>query len=319
MTRLKKSMRFTIIRGSGCYETYSFGGKKMNRIKNYISSLNFGDLQGHSSLAIIPIFGEETKSDYLTLDEALERELEVTETGSVPTLKFENKTGKEILIMRGEYVIGGKQNRMTAREIFLARDFCGEVPVNCVQQGRWGYQSDEPNEKFTSSEMKTPTTLGMASYRSQGEVWKEVNSLMQHTNTPSNSSDLNEIYHKREKDINDIANKFVLPEGAIGLVAVTQKEGGKTYSVEIFDKYETLKKNFQKMVKSYSLQALSGEEIEQTKDETLEFLRKLEFSEEEQKAVSLGTDLSLRGESSNGTALIYEDTLLYMGFGATSH
>jgi len=73
----------------------------MKEVKKYVSSLKLGDPQVYRNLAIAPLMGKDSKLDYLTFDEAVNSGLSIDETGSVPTLHFTNKTGKEILILQG--------------------------------------------------------------------------------------------------------------------------------------------------------------------------------------------------------------------------
>ena len=54
--------------------------------------------------------------EYLLLDEALEQGLvtvrEISESGSVPDLAFENSAGHPVLLIDGEELVGAKQNRV---------------------------------------------------------------------------------------------------------------------------------------------------------------------------------------------------------------
>src|SRR5262249_17010261 len=83
--------------------------------------------------------------DYDTLDEALAAHtLEVTEVsegGSVPTLKVVNKAGKLVFLMAGEQLIGAKQNRVLNTSIMVPAAGEVPIPVSCVEAGRWAYRS----------------------------------------------------------------------------------------------------------------------------------------------------------------------------------
>ena len=82
---------------------------------------------------------------YLTLDEALEaKTIEVTEVdehGSVPELHIVNRGGTMVFLMAGEPLIGAKQTRVLNASMMVPADSKLPVPVSCVEQGRWGYQS----------------------------------------------------------------------------------------------------------------------------------------------------------------------------------
>ncbi|MBI4774226.1 MAG: hypothetical protein HY788_08610, partial [Deltaproteobacteria bacterium] len=72
--------------------------------------------QTHLNMTLFPLLAPDNgEPDYLTLDEAIEREqievTEVSESGSVPDLKLINRGKQEVLIIEGEELQGAKQNR----------------------------------------------------------------------------------------------------------------------------------------------------------------------------------------------------------------
>ena len=111
----------------------------------------------------LTIFGLRTegssKLNYTTLDDALKSETltitEISEGGSVPTLKLSNKTGRHVFLMAGEQLIGSKQNRVLNTSLLVEVDAEIPIPVSCVEQGRWSYRS----EKFTSHGTSSPGEL----------------------------------------------------------------------------------------------------------------------------------------------------------------
>src|SRR5262249_33573510 len=83
--------------------------------------------------------------DYTTLDDALAAgTLEVTEVsegGSVPTLRVSNRAERMVFLMAGEHLIGSKQNRVLNASIMVAAQSELPIPVSCVEAGRWAYRS----------------------------------------------------------------------------------------------------------------------------------------------------------------------------------
>ena len=65
--------------------------------------------------------------------------LEVTEVGggSVPVLRATNATDVSILIIAGQVLRGGKQNRGLNADVLLAPRSSVDIPVTCVEAGRW--------------------------------------------------------------------------------------------------------------------------------------------------------------------------------------
>ncbi len=103
-----------------------------------------GEGQARDNLLIFPLFlsnGEAEPFDYLLLEEALEmghiEVKELTEEGNVNTIHINNKGADPVLILDGEEIQGAKQNRMVNATIMLFPVQETEVPVSCVERGRW--------------------------------------------------------------------------------------------------------------------------------------------------------------------------------------
>ena len=118
----------------------------MTTIQNTLSALAIGEPAIHRNLSMFPLFGAETRQpDYLTLDEGLERDAcrvtEISESGSVPELAFENPSDHRILLLDGEELIGARQNRVLNITILVGAGQKIVIPVSCVEQGRWSWRS----------------------------------------------------------------------------------------------------------------------------------------------------------------------------------
>src|SRR6516162_1720583 len=133
--------------------------------------------------------------DYLTLDDALASGLlevtEVSDGGSVPTLKVTNKGEQLIFLVAGEQLAGGKQNRVLNASILVPAKADLPIPVSCVERGRWAYRSPRFGSSGSSSHSKLRKMMHLhatESYRSsgrpsskQGEVWQEVDRKLAET------------------------------------------------------------------------------------------------------------------------------------------
>src|SRR5262249_60789562 len=72
---------------------------------------------------------------------------EISEGGSVPTLHVINRGSRDVLLLDGEELVGAKQNRVLNTTVLVRAHSRLEVPVSCVEQGRWRYTS----QRFASS------------------------------------------------------------------------------------------------------------------------------------------------------------------------
>ena len=73
---------------------------------------------------------------------------EISEQGSVPTLRVTNRGAQDVLLLDGEELVGAKQNRILNTTVLVRARSTIEVPVSCVEQGRWRYSG----RRFSSSE-----------------------------------------------------------------------------------------------------------------------------------------------------------------------
>ena len=82
---------------------------------------------------------------YLTLTEGIKSGdviiKEVSEGGNVPKLLIQNKSQQSLFIMDGEELIGAKQNRIVNSSFIIKPHHTSEIPVSCVEQNRWSYNS----------------------------------------------------------------------------------------------------------------------------------------------------------------------------------
>ena len=89
----------------------------MNKLSETLASLGFGTARSAHNLTLVPLLRPAASpADYLTLDVALAEGLvevtEISEGGSVPTLKLRNRGERKVLLVDGEELVGARQNRV---------------------------------------------------------------------------------------------------------------------------------------------------------------------------------------------------------------
>jgi hypothetical protein len=161
----------------------------MNPIAQSLSALHAGAPQSFRNMTFVPLFAAgEREPDYLTLDEALERKLahvtEVSESGSVPELRFVNDAESPVLLVDGEELVGAKQNRILNLTILVGGMKQVVIPVSCVEQGRWAYRSQHfaaaRRNLFAKARAKKMARVSESMARTgtrradQGEIWNDI-------------------------------------------------------------------------------------------------------------------------------------------------
>jgi len=97
----------------------------------------------------------------------------VADAARVNGLAVVNKSSKSLLLLGGEVVRGGKQDRVIAEDVLIAAGTSAPLEVFCVESGRWAYRS----RQFAKSGdyMAKPSVRGRAAFdKDQSAVWHEV-------------------------------------------------------------------------------------------------------------------------------------------------
>lgn len=259
--------------------------------------------------------------NYLTLDDGLSAGvLEVTELsegGSVPTLKVHNRAGECAFLMAGEHLVGAKQNRVLNASILVAAHSDLPIPVSCVEAGRWGYRSRAFGSGGTSSHGKLRRMMHSHSTRhyhsegtptsEQGEVWSEVSRKLCAMGSVSPSSDLHQAYQDRSAGLDSVLQALPAPEGAFGAVFAC---GGRIAGADLFDRPSTLTKLWPKLIRAYALDALEEDKAAPpvTAAAVKDWLRTaLEARAEAFKSPGVGDDVRLEGSGLIGAGLFVGD------------
>ncbi|MEL7221676.1 MAG: DUF6569 family protein, partial [Bacteroidota bacterium] len=91
-------------------------------------------------------------AQYKVLSEALEQERfrisekkpygRFSDAGAVNALTVQNKTDEAVFLMQGDIVQGGNQDRVIGEDQVIAARSIQDIPVFCVEHGRWTYQEE---------------------------------------------------------------------------------------------------------------------------------------------------------------------------------
>ena len=235
-----------------------------------IPKLRVGDSLRHETLTVYPLFADNrSEVDYRLSDTALADESvlvkEITEGGSVPDLLVENKGDLRVLFLEGEELIGAKQNRILNTSVLVAANTSLKVPVSCVEQGRWRYESRSFGSSGSHSPAKLRSVLKASVSRSvkrsrghrsdQGEVWKEVEELHASHGVQSCTSALSDAFDSYQPQISAYREKLKYVEGATGVAIVV---GDNIVSCDWFDKPATCKAVWDRLLSGVVFDALSS-------------------------------------------------------------
>lgn len=263
--------------------------------------LMVGQSKTYKSLTIFPVINEDAQEppeDYLTLNEAIEEELliieEVSEGGSVNTLKATNKSNRPIFIIAGEVIEGAKQNRTIGKDIIIPPLAKGiEIPVFCVEQGRWNYKSDKFSNKnrIVTKDVRSSANIDS----NQSKVWSKVAVQNEKFNQSAGTGDYTVIYsdEKIQKKIKEIKDYFKnMPEDTEHMVGVIVFIGTENTVLDVFGSRGLFEKKWDALLESYIIDSLDVEEPRKVpaKSEAEAFLKKAVESKEKETKKILNTE-----------------------------
>ncbi len=185
------------------------------------------------------------KTQYLTLTDGLKRKLvsvsEVAGGGSVNTLLVGNKSDKPLLILGGEVVLGGQQDRILGQDTIVPAHEQMRVQVFCVEHGRWS-----GGREFAAAQGMADTKIRVrAKYRAdQSQVWAEVakknaaHGVAPSTGTYRNlaaGDDGKKALDPYRAAVGGALGKLADKDKVVGVIAAVN---GRVTSVELFAKPE---------------------------------------------------------------------------------
>lgn len=223
-------------------------------MKNIISFLETAKLarkQAYRNLTIFPLLAPDgVEPDYLTLEQALDQALikitELGNEGSVPELKLNNLGRKSVLIIEGEELVGAKQNRIVNSSFLIAGKTEVVIPVSCVEQGRWRYESNEfvsgkkimpaSLRKEHQADVKSSLKQGRGYRSDQGRIWENIHAKSVRMEAPSPTGAMADVFDKYEDKLSDFLDKFHLIEWQVGAVFAIN---GRVIGLEGFSCHDT--------------------------------------------------------------------------------
>ena len=200
---------------------------------------------------------------YLTLSEGIRsgnvKIAEVSESGNVPKLSIQNHSTQPLFIMDGEELVGAKQNRITNSSFVISPHCTTTIPVSCVEQNRWSYNSrnfaTSDNIIFNKGRKeKFQDIHDRNDYQAdQGKVWGNINEKMSNLNSQNRTASMNRVYEDKNNTLNDYVSKFKSQHNDIGVIYAI---GNRIEGVDIFHGNYLFKHFLPKIIKSCVLEIL---------------------------------------------------------------
>jgi hypothetical protein len=300
----------------------------MQILTQTLDDLRIGPAKTFAGLTVFPLIGADHEgSAYTLLDVALDegsaRVTEVSASGAVPELRFENTGKRPVLILDGEELVGAKQNRVLNLTILAPAKEVIIIPVSCVEAGRWA----EMSKSFSLSKQvmysrgrarKAAQVSGnlarkMRARSDQAAIWGDIDQLAERYSVASETSRMSDVFDSKRADIDGYVKAFAAVDEQVGAVFAL---GGRVRGVELLSGHDALRGLFSKLVRSWALDAIAAAE-EATEvppaEAVREFLKDVGSAKTTtHDAVGLGTDVRLSSDRLAGGALVHEDCVVHL-------
>jgi ARG/rhodanese/phosphatase superfamily protein len=262
----------------------------------------------HGNLTVFPVVAAATHDtrDFLTLDEGLRSgDVVVTEystlqgmvrrrqpgvwqqrsnSAQVNTLVLVNNSKRPLILLAGEIVTGGKQDRVIGKDRLIpAESDPVDLVVFCVEPGRWTGASDKFNADAAPMAQPAVRAKAMAD-KNQAKVWEEVGKsragMMAEVVSPPPALAGTSSYARvmLNKEVQEKVDSVAAPlerdyrsviqqlreHNAVGVIVAVN---GEIIWADIFASTDLLQKYWPKLARSYAAEAIVTRAKTQQADE----------------------------------------------------
>jgi hypothetical protein len=276
--------------------------------------LGAGAWSEKSGISMAPLYlvSPDRSIYYLSLDEASkDGNIKVIESESVNELLVENTSKKPVLLLAGEVVGGGKQDRMAGKDMILLPGKIRRIKVFCVEHGRWSYETAGAKE-FKSSNLIAGKKIRQEAQRSdaapanQSSVWREVSKSLDSLGVSSRTENYKKVIESEKiKDGEGIIRWFIDAfEKDERIAGLALAYNGQVQSIEYFANPKLFSKYSEKLIRSYIISALK--ELEESKSIDMDKLKEFANKKLTGETHQYKTDYEIVIEATDGSIESFE-------------
>ncbi len=277
------------------------------------------DAQTYKNIAAIPIRTPiNYKFDVLTLEKGFELglvEIKELKHSQVNTIEVANNSVTPLLLVDGEEIIGGDQNRIVNSTVLVAPKSELKIPVNCTEKGRWGYKHEFEHSAYMAN---SRTRYAKALFDSedkdeQAAVWRSIDELETSRGFSSDTQAMSESYDNVNVDLEGGIDEFKIEKGQTGVLIMVD---GEIKGFELFFNSEIYASYHEKILKSYIIDAeISDSQFSINTDEAKTFIADaIDCKFSPSKSIGLETPYLFKGEEGLGKVYAYKDEIIHLSF-----
>lgn len=258
---------------------------------------------------------------------------------TVPTLVATNRSDTPVLLVEGQIVEGGRQNRVLNVSVVVPAHGTIDIPVSCVEQGRWHSNGGFGHGRsFVTRRVRRAKEAGVARdhrvsggrQSDQGMVWSTIHHELSrlgvdHATGSATAGDARlqrgavdaRVHDRPEVDarfeqvrraVDELERLGPLP----GQCGVVVSHGSRVVSVECFASPEMLAAHWSALVGSIMLDAPEHRVGAPSATRALQFVRRVAARRATvSPGVGLGLEHHVQSSSLVGQAVVVDDVLLH--------
>jgi hypothetical protein len=294
-----------------------------NPVGEWLRMVRVAPPYSYGGLTIFPLVGIGRRFDpaISTLEEALAAgglDVRERDSSTVDAVDVRNNSGRHVLLLAGESLLGGKQNRILRNDVLL-RPESGfvTVPVFCGEKERW---SGESASFGKAGELAHPSLRRQAvAGASQEALWTEIDAQSARARVSSPTRDYQMIYAdpnvSREIDRHVAECRRRWPADVVGFVAA---DSGAILGCDVLPDPELFERLRDRLVRGYAVEMVCrparGSWTRVTQSAVQAYIaRAADAAAAEISAPGEGTLYRLAGEV-DGQALVWRNRVVHAVF-----
>lgn len=234
------------------------------------------------NLLLFPFHDGDGEADGILTAEEAKRAgiLSIEETQRIDTVILSYEGNTPLYMLDGEEIIGAYQNRVLNTSVYVEEPIRTEVPVSCVEEGRWSgdksfrptYLSAYPTLRAIIASSVTDSLRKKKRFKSdQNLIWESIEERFSTFKVKSVTSSMHDIYESLNKEISTYLREFEEGisrqkkiskeieendnlENSMGFLAFS---GDRYLGMELFSSKRFFQKFKKKLITGYTLDALS--------------------------------------------------------------
>jgi len=229
-----------------------------------------------------------------------------------------NAADRPVLLLDGEELVGAKQNRVLNTTVLVGKGARLDIPVSCVEQGRWAYKSARftfGNATLYASARAKKAARVSASLRAgqrhtsdQHEVWADMSFMAAAHDVKSDT--MRDFFERYEQDIAAARAALAPQPGQVGALVYL---GTQWVGLELLASADLFARAWPRLCAGYAAEAVgSRAETAAAPDPRAMLARLLRQPVEDAPAVGLGCEHRLAGDRVAGAALVVDGLVAHL-------